>query len=102
MEQEVCLRLAGLMVESKSYDDALMHMRRLKAAGAFSVKSYNQERRDTRQMFLKAARELARPERTRCRMPPGVAWALPGAAVCVLLIFGASPRVTRQRRARLR
>jgi Tol biopolymer transport system component/imidazolonepropionase-like amidohydrolase len=41
-----------------SYDDALMHMRRLKAAGAFSVKSYNQERRDTRQMFLKAAREL--------------------------------------------
>jgi Tol biopolymer transport system component/imidazolonepropionase-like amidohydrolase len=41
-----------------SYDDALMHMRRLKAAGAFSVKSYNQERRDTRQMFLKAAREM--------------------------------------------
>jgi imidazolonepropionase-like amidohydrolase/Tol biopolymer transport system component len=41
-----------------SYDDALMHMRRLKAAGASSVKSYNQERRDTRQMFLKAAREL--------------------------------------------
>ena len=41
-----------------TYDDALMHLRRLKAVGAFSVKSYNQERRDTRQMFLKAAREL--------------------------------------------
>ena len=41
-----------------TYEDALMHMRRLKAAGAFSVTSYNQERRDTRQMFLKAAREL--------------------------------------------
>ena len=35
-----------------------MHLRRLKAVGAFSVKSYNQERRDTRQMILKAAREL--------------------------------------------
>ena len=41
-----------------SYDDALMHMRRLKAVGAFSVKSYNQQRRDSRQMLLKAAREL--------------------------------------------
>jgi hypothetical protein len=41
-----------------SYDDALMHLRRLKAAGAFSVKSYNQQRRDSRQMILKAAREL--------------------------------------------
>jgi imidazolonepropionase-like amidohydrolase len=41
-----------------SYEDAVMHIRRLKAAGAFTVKSYNQQRRDTRQMFLKAAREL--------------------------------------------
>lgn len=41
-----------------SYDDALMHLRRQKAAGAFSVKSYNQQRRDSRQMILKAAREL--------------------------------------------
>ena len=30
----------------------------MKAAGAISVKSYNQQRRDTRQMILKAAREL--------------------------------------------
>jgi imidazolonepropionase-like amidohydrolase/Tol biopolymer transport system component len=42
----------------ENYDDALAHMRRLKAVGAFSVKSYNQQRRDVRQMILKAAREL--------------------------------------------
>ncbi len=41
-----------------SYEDALMHLRRIKAAGGFSVKSYNQQRRDSRQMILKAAREL--------------------------------------------
>ena len=41
----------------ENYEDALMHIRRMKAAGAFSVKSYNQQRRDTRQMILKAARE---------------------------------------------
>jgi imidazolonepropionase-like amidohydrolase len=41
----------------ENYDDALMHIRRMKAAGAISVKSYNQQRRDTRQMILKAARE---------------------------------------------
>jgi len=41
-----------------SYEDALSHLRRQKAAGAFSVKSYNQQRRDSRQMIIKAAREL--------------------------------------------
>ncbi len=41
-----------------NYDDALAHLRRLKAVGAFSVKSYNQQRRDARQMIIKAAREL--------------------------------------------
>jgi len=41
-----------------SYEDALSHVRRLKAIGAPSVKSYNQQRRDARQMILKAAREL--------------------------------------------
>ena len=41
----------------ENYEDALMHIRRMKAAGAISVKSYNQQRRDTRQMILKAARE---------------------------------------------
>jgi len=42
----------------KTYDDALSHLRRLKAVGAFSVKSYNQPRRDQRQEIIKAAREL--------------------------------------------
>lgn len=41
-----------------SYEDALSHLRRLKAVGAFSVKSYNQPRRDQRQQVLKAAATL--------------------------------------------
>lgn len=41
-----------------SLDDALSHLRRLKAVGAFSVKSYNQPRRDQRQQILEAARLL--------------------------------------------
>lgn len=39
-------------------DDARSALRRTKAFGAFSVKSYNQPRRDQRQMIIKAAREL--------------------------------------------
>ena len=39
-------------------DDARAHLRRIKAVGGFSVKSYNQQRRDARQMIVKAAREL--------------------------------------------
>ena len=41
-----------------SLDDARSHLRRMKAAGAISVKSYNQPRRDQRQQFVAAAREL--------------------------------------------
>lgn len=41
-----------------SYEDALSSLRRLKAVGAWSAKSYNQQRRDARQMIVKAAREL--------------------------------------------
>ena len=41
-----------------NYDDALAALRRQRAFGAFSVKSYNQQRRDARQMIIKAAREL--------------------------------------------
>ncbi|SHE87126.1 amidohydrolase family protein [Pedobacter caeni] len=41
-----------------SLDDALSHLKRLKAVGAFSVKSYNQPRRDQRQQVLEAARQL--------------------------------------------
>nr|WP_314863363.1 amidohydrolase family protein [uncultured Undibacterium sp.] len=40
-----------------SVDDALTHMKRLKAAGAISVKSYNQPRREQRQQILEAARQ---------------------------------------------
>ncbi|WP_317044590.1 amidohydrolase family protein [Mucilaginibacter auburnensis] len=39
-------------------DDALSHLRRLKAVGAFSVKSYNQPRREQRQQIIEAARLL--------------------------------------------
>ena len=39
-------------------DDAKSAIRRTKAFGAFSVKSYNQPRRDQRQMVIQAAREL--------------------------------------------
>lgn len=45
-------------VTVNSLDDALSHLRRLKAVGAFSVKSYNQPRRDQRQQILEAARQL--------------------------------------------
>jgi imidazolonepropionase-like amidohydrolase/Tol biopolymer transport system component len=41
-----------------SLDDALSHLRRLKAVGAFSVKSYNQPRREQRQQIIEAARQL--------------------------------------------
>jgi imidazolonepropionase-like amidohydrolase/Tol biopolymer transport system component len=41
-----------------SYDDARAHLERLKAVGAFSVKSYNQLRRDSRQRIIRAALDL--------------------------------------------
>ncbi|NND97549.1 MAG: amidohydrolase family protein, partial [Pirellulaceae bacterium] len=44
--------------EIDSLSDALFHLRRMKAVGAFTVKSYNQPRRDQRQQVLKAARDL--------------------------------------------
>ncbi|HSG46607.1 MAG TPA: amidohydrolase family protein [Longimicrobiales bacterium] len=40
---------------TRDYEDALMHVRRQKADGAPSVKSYNQRRRDARQWILEAA-----------------------------------------------
>ncbi|MDH3198752.1 MAG: amidohydrolase family protein, partial [Candidatus Krumholzibacteria bacterium] len=40
----------------ESYDEAVAHLRRHKAVGAFSVKSYNQLRRDARQWVIAAAR----------------------------------------------
>lgn len=44
--------------EIENLEDAKFHLARMKAAGAFSVKSYNQPRRDQRQQVLAAAREL--------------------------------------------
>jgi imidazolonepropionase-like amidohydrolase/Tol biopolymer transport system component len=43
--------------EVNTLEDALSHLRRMRAVGAFSVKSYNYQRRDQRQMVLRAARE---------------------------------------------
>ena len=40
-----------------NYDDAYFHVERLKEAGAISVKSYNQPRRDQRQQILWASHE---------------------------------------------
>lgn len=41
-----------------SLEDARSHLRRIKAVGGFSVKSYNQPRREQRQQVIQAAREL--------------------------------------------
>jgi imidazolonepropionase-like amidohydrolase/Tol biopolymer transport system component len=48
----------GIKAITTSFDDALTHLRRMKAVGAFSVKSYNQPRRDARQQIVEAARQL--------------------------------------------
>ena len=44
--------------EVESLEDALFHLRRMQAVGAFTVKSYNQPRRDQRQQVIEAARQL--------------------------------------------
>ena len=49
---------AGYRAPIDTLEDARAHLRRMKAMGAFSVKSYNQPRRDQRQKVLQAAREL--------------------------------------------
>ncbi len=46
----------GFFAEIESYDDALAHVRRLKAQGAKSIKNYNQPRRDQRQQVVAAAK----------------------------------------------
>lgn len=45
----------GVYAQIDGYEDALAHVRRLKAEGAMSVKNYNQPRREQRQMVVKAA-----------------------------------------------
>lgn len=57
--------IPGFSSKINSYDDAVGHVNRLKAAGAFSIKSYNQPRRNQRQQVINAAREakiLVMPE----------------------------------------
>lgn len=49
--------LGEYRAEVDSLDDARAHLRRMKAVGAISVKSYNQPRREQRQQILAAARE---------------------------------------------
>jgi len=49
---------APFKAEINNLDDALGHLKRMKAVGAFSVKSYNQPRRDQRQQVIEAARQL--------------------------------------------
>ncbi|HEV2721242.1 MAG TPA: amidohydrolase family protein [Thermoanaerobaculia bacterium] len=48
---------APFKADITSLDDALFHLKRMKAAGAISVKSYNQPRRDQRQQVIEAARQ---------------------------------------------
>jgi hypothetical protein len=47
---------ARVFAETNNLDDALAHVRRLKAQGALSVKNYNQPRRDQRQQVIEAGR----------------------------------------------
>jgi imidazolonepropionase-like amidohydrolase len=49
---------AGYTSHIDSLDDAKFHLERLQKVGAFSVKSYNQPRRNQRQQVVQAAREL--------------------------------------------
>ena len=45
----------GFYARIDSYEDALAHVRRIKAQGGISVKNYNQPRREQRQMVARAA-----------------------------------------------
>ena len=59
------------MAEIDSYDDALTHIRRLKASGACQVKNYNQPRRNQRQQVIEpraSAASLSCPRAARCSM----------------------------------
>jgi len=49
-------KAADVYAQIDSLDDALAHVRRLKAQGARSVKNYNQPRREQRQQVVEAAR----------------------------------------------
>ncbi|HYI41389.1 MAG TPA: amidohydrolase family protein [Allosphingosinicella sp.] len=48
-------KAADVYAEINTYEDALAHVRRLKAQGGHSVKNYNQPRREQRQMVVAAS-----------------------------------------------
>ncbi len=48
-------KAADVYARIDSYDDALAHVRRIKAQGGISIKNYNQPRREQRQMVARAA-----------------------------------------------
>ena len=50
-------KAASVYAEINGLDDALAHVRRLKAQGGVSVKNYNQPRRDQRQQVVEASRQ---------------------------------------------
>jgi imidazolonepropionase-like amidohydrolase/Tol biopolymer transport system component len=50
-------KAAGVYAQIDSIDDARNHVRRIKQEGGYSIKNYNQPRRDQRQQILAAARE---------------------------------------------
>ncbi|MEH6716964.1 MAG: amidohydrolase family protein [Parasphingorhabdus flavimaris] len=50
-------KAADVYAEINNLDDALAHVRRLKAQGGSSVKNYNQPRREQRQQVVEAARQ---------------------------------------------
>ncbi|MBE0379581.1 amidohydrolase family protein [Pseudoalteromonas prydzensis] len=50
--------MPGYTSHIDSLEDAKFHLERLKKVGAFSVKSYNQPRREQRQQVIEAGREL--------------------------------------------
>ena len=47
----------ALWASIETFEDALAHVKRLKAQGAVSIKNYNQPRREQRQMVIEAARQ---------------------------------------------
>ncbi|MCC5827637.1 amidohydrolase family protein, partial [Alkalimonas sp.] len=50
--------IPGFTSHIDSLDDAKFHLQRLQKVGAFTVKSYNQPRRDQRQQVIQAARDM--------------------------------------------
>ena len=50
-------KLPGIYARIDNYEEALAHVRRIKAQGGISIKNYNQPRREQRQMVARASAE---------------------------------------------